>query len=236
MSWHPPGRSDTPLLKPEELFEKRRTRDASRLRAYNTILEQIYSRIRTISQMGVETFFVFSVPPFILGLPKLDLEDCIVYLVYMMRQQKYEVRYTYPNMLYISWKHHEKEYLLKNSPIMQAMLPLAPAAVKKATNQTIQSSREQISYANQERSQRQFMGGGYNGGNGNGNGNGNGYNERPRVRFNDPMQNTLVSQQSQQRAVPRNVGDYEPPASFLNAIEKPPVNQRRDVMNDLAFF
>jgi hypothetical protein len=50
------------------------------------------------------------------------------------------------------------------------------------------------------------------------------------------MQNTLVSQQSQQRAVPRNVGDYEPPASFLNAIEKPPVNQRRDVMNDLAFF
>jgi hypothetical protein len=226
MSWHPPGRSDTPLLKPEELFEKRRTRDASRLRAYNTILEQIYSRIRTISQMGVETFFVFSVPPFILGLPKLDLEDCIVYLVYMMRQQKYEVRYTYPNMLYISWKHHEKEYLLKNSPIMQAMLPLAPAAVKKATNQTIQSSREQITYANQERSQSQFMGGG----------NGNSYNERPRVRFNDPMQNTLVSQQSQQRAVPRNVGDYEPPASFLNAIEKPPVNQRRDVMNDLAFF
>ena len=57
MSWHPPGRSDTPLLKPEELFEKRRTRDASRLRAYNTILEQIYF-LDTIEGFDEITYYI----------------------------------------------------------------------------------------------------------------------------------------------------------------------------------
>ena len=40
----------------------------------------------------------------------------------MLRAQQYEVRYTYPNLLYISWKHHETDYILKGSPIMQSML------------------------------------------------------------------------------------------------------------------
>ena len=31
----------TPLLNPSELYDKRRSKDASRLRAYNKILEQI---------------------------------------------------------------------------------------------------------------------------------------------------------------------------------------------------
>jgi hypothetical protein len=34
------------------------------------------------------------------------------------------VRYTYPNLLFISWAHHEKEYMQKQSPITQAMTPL----------------------------------------------------------------------------------------------------------------
>ena len=32
----------TPQLDPSELYDKRRTKDAGRLRAYNKILEQIY--------------------------------------------------------------------------------------------------------------------------------------------------------------------------------------------------
>jgi hypothetical protein len=69
---------------------------------------------------------MYTVPPFIFGLPKLDLEDLIVYLVYMLRQSGFEVRFTYPNMLYISWRHHEKEYLLHQNPIVQAMHPPEP--------------------------------------------------------------------------------------------------------------
>lgn len=113
-----------PRLDPKVLFDKRFRRDQARLRAYNQLLEQIHQRIYTTSQLtGNANYITYTVPPFIFGLPKLDLEDCIVYLVYQLRQSGYEVRYTYPNLLYISWKHHERSYLLNQNPIMQAMIP-----------------------------------------------------------------------------------------------------------------
>ena len=113
-----------PRLNPKDLFEKRARRDHSRLRAYNQLLNQINQRIYTTSQMsGNANFITYTVPPFIFGLPKIDLQDCIVYLVWMLRQNGYEVRYSYPNLLYISWKHHEKEYLMTQNPIVQAMIP-----------------------------------------------------------------------------------------------------------------
>lgn len=117
---------ETPLLNPSDLYDKRKTKDAGRLRAYNKILEQIYNRIRTISKLpNAQCYLLYTVPPFILGLPKLDLEDCVVYLIYQLRHAKYDVRYSPPNMIYISWLHHEKSYLVEQSPIMQAMMESA---------------------------------------------------------------------------------------------------------------
>ena len=113
-----------PRLDPKVLFDKRFRRDQARLRAYNQLLEQIHQRIYTTSQLtGNASYITYTIPPFIFGLPKIDLEDCVVYLVYMLRNSGYEVRYTYPNLLYISWKHHERNYFLNQNPIMQAMIP-----------------------------------------------------------------------------------------------------------------
>ena len=113
----------TPQLNVSELYTRRQSRDAARLKAYNKILEIIYHRIRNISQMaGAPTSLLYTIPPFILGLPRIDLEDCVVYLVYQLRTNGFEVRYTFPNLLNINWSHHEKSYILEQSPIMLAML------------------------------------------------------------------------------------------------------------------
>jgi len=117
---------NVPILNPSELYDKRRSKDAGRLRAYNKILEQIYNRIRTISKLpNSQCYLLYTVPPFILGLPKIDLEDCVVYLIYQLRHAEYEIRFTPPNMIYISWLHHEKTYVVEQSPIMKAMLDSA---------------------------------------------------------------------------------------------------------------
>jgi hypothetical protein len=116
----------TPLLNPQDLYDKRRSKDAARLKAYNKILEQIYNKVRSISKLpNSQCYVLYTVPPFILGLPKIDLEDCVVYLIYQLRHAQYDVRYTPPNMLYISWAHHEKSYIMSQSPIMGAMLESA---------------------------------------------------------------------------------------------------------------
>ena len=150
-------RPDVPTLKPGELFDKRKQRDGAMLKSYNKILEQIYGRIKSNSRMGGDPWIVYTVPPFILGLPKLNLEDCIVYLVYVLRQQGYEVRYTYPNLLYISWKHHERDYILKGSPIMQAMS--ATTVSSKPKNELRGQSGTRVRFADAMTSQPAAFGG-----------------------------------------------------------------------------
>ena len=109
------GRND---LEPRQLFEKRVARDKARLRAYDQILKQIQNRIKTTA-------------PFILGLPAIDLQDCIVYIVHQLRTSGFAVRFTYPNLLYISWQHYEQEYMREQNPITQAMKPPAPVNSSK---------------------------------------------------------------------------------------------------------
>jgi hypothetical protein len=128
----------TPRLKPSDLYAKRQSKDAARLRAYNKILDQVFTRIRTISKLpNSQCYLLYTVPPFILGLPKIDMEDCVVYLVYQLRQSGFEVRYTAPNLLYISWAHHEKSYLLEKSPILQAMLQTTEENNKKQKTKSL---------------------------------------------------------------------------------------------------
>ncbi len=122
-----------PMLQVGDLYTQRQRRDAARLKAYNEILDQIYHRVRVTSQLPTHpAYILYTIPPFIFGLPKIDLEDCVVYLVYQLRSAGFEVRYTYPNLIYVSWKHHEKKYLLEESPILQAMLATQKAAAPPA--------------------------------------------------------------------------------------------------------
>jgi len=209
-----PGASKVPVLNPTELFSKRRTRDASRLKAYNQILEQIHSRILTASRSASDAFILYTVPPFILGLPRLDLEDCIVYVVYQLRQQSYMVRYTYPNLLFISWEHHEREYLQKQSPITKAMTPLH--AEKKEQGTRVKFAEEVRSNVAQPQS---IMKSSSNYGVGS-------------------MGGLSGLSGMPGRAPAKSTSEYRPPTSFLDAIERPtnPIPQRKDILDTLWNF
>jgi len=215
-------RQDVPVLKPSALFNERASRDKARLRAYNQLLEQIYNRIQTSAKVVGNTWIIYTVPPFVFGLPKIDLEDCVVYLVFQLRQVGYEVRYTYPNLLYVSWKHHERNYILQDSPIMKAMLPPEPPAKSVATARTGPGGKKlpKVQFnAPAMTGQLAIMGGGGSGGGGSGGGIGVGPQGQPPTR---------------------SAGEYAPPNSFMNAIsgglgENPDrsAQNKTNVLNDL---
>jgi hypothetical protein len=201
---------EIPQLRPTDLFDKRRQRDATKLASYNRILEQIYTRIRSSSREGADPWILYTIPPFIIGLPKIDLEDCVVYLVYMLRQQEYEVRYSYPNLLYISWKHHEKNYILKDSPVMSAMLATQSTKPKQELRG---QSQARVRFADQVTS-------------------------TPQQRSIQPLSSAPAQRpQTVGRAPPRSVNEYQPPSSFLDALEKGPVAEpRKAVLDDFMNF
>ena len=116
--------SGIPQLHASSLFDARLKKDQARHKAYNQILEQALNKIaHSAMQPNQPTYVYYNVPPFVLGLPALDLQDCVVYIVHQLRNQGYEVRYTYPNLLWISWSHHEHKYFMEKNPIVQSMIP-----------------------------------------------------------------------------------------------------------------
>ena len=204
---------EAPKLEPRQLFETRVRRDAAKLRAYNQILTQIQSRIKTTAALpGNPNYLLYTVPPFILGLPAIDLQDCIVYVVHQLRTGGYEVRFTYPNLLFISWKHYEQEYMREQNPITQAMKPPAPSNTSK-----------------KGAGGKRGMNGGMNNGMNNGmNGMG------PKVSFSQDL-----SRIGGAPAAPRSAAEYQPPDSFLEGIQRPvktPGNATESVLAQLWKF
>lgn len=203
----------TPQLNPSELYTKRRIKDAARLRTYNKILEQIYTRVRTISKLpNSQCYLLYTVPPFILGLPKIDLEDCVVYLIYQLRHAEYNVRYSPPNMIYISWLHHEKSYLVEQSPIMQAMLESSEKSQLELERKEKDASRLIGIRKSQRKNIKQIPGALQSIGTGI---------KKPSLSsintvLNRPLSNPTTG------PPPPSAGDYIPPATFLQNMSNPP--------------
>jgi len=106
-----------PVLNPSSLYKEEARRDATRIRIYNTILQQIYNKVKKVSQIpGNEKSLTYIVPEFIPGTPRFDMGDAILYIVWNLRNASYTVEYTHPNFLFISWKSHDEYYKQVESP------------------------------------------------------------------------------------------------------------------------
>ena len=96
----------------DELYEKKRQYDLSKLNLFNKILNRIHVRIKTTSrQKADEHFCWFLVPEVIIGVPKYDQAGCIAYLMDKLQENKFNVRYIHPNTLFISWIHWVPSYV-----------------------------------------------------------------------------------------------------------------------------
>lgn len=96
----------------DDLYEKKRLYDLSKLELYNKILNRIHVRIKTTSKLKIdENFCWFVVPEIIIGVPKYDQAACIAYLIDKLKENGFNVRYIHPNTLFISWLHWVPSYV-----------------------------------------------------------------------------------------------------------------------------
>lgn len=134
------------------------------------------------------------------------MEDCIVYLVFQLRTAGFEVKFTWPNLLWISWKHHEVDYLSKQNPIIQAMMPEPAAKPQPAPpNPKAQPKKKQLP-------QMQLG------------------EASPRVTWDDdialltgaPAAGSMTPAGTALNAPGvRRAADYQPPDSFMNSMDRP---------------
>lgn len=139
----PPGSLMPPILNPSSLYGQEARRDATRIRIYNSVLQQIYTKIKAIARIpGNEKCLWYVVPEFIPGTPRFDVRDCIVYLVWNLRNVGYMVDYTHPNLMFISWRNHDDLYKERESPWAQVL-----GAARDQVLSTVPTSRPAMAAA-----------------------------------------------------------------------------------------
>ena len=96
----------------DDLYEKKREIGESKLNLYNKLLERIHTRIKvTSNQKKNEYCCWYVVPEVMIGVPRYDYIECTSYIIDKLKDNGFIVKYTNPNLLFISWNHWVPGYV-----------------------------------------------------------------------------------------------------------------------------
>jgi hypothetical protein len=91
----------------DELYQRKNEIEDHRMKIYQKILHRVHTKIKTTSRQKVnEQFCFFIIPEFLVGVPVFDSATCTAYIIDKLQENGFLVKYTHPNMLFISWQHY----------------------------------------------------------------------------------------------------------------------------------
>tara|TARA_X000000368_G_C22934368_1_gene669188 strand:- start:214 stop:792 length:579 start_codon:yes stop_codon:yes gene_type:complete len=91
----------------DDLYSTQKSIENNKLKIYQKILARVHKKIKTTGRSrNCEKFCFFLVPEFVLGIPRYDISTCISYIIDQLIDNGFQVRYTHPNLLFISWNHY----------------------------------------------------------------------------------------------------------------------------------
>ena len=106
------NRESVEKLNLDDLYEQKKQEDLAKLYTFNRILTRVHEKIKVASrQKNSQQFCWFLVPEVLIGVPNYDKNACITYIVSKLEENDFVVRYTHPNLLFISWKHYVPNYV-----------------------------------------------------------------------------------------------------------------------------
>ena len=91
----------------DDLYSTQKSIQDNKIQIYNKILARVHKKIKVTSKnRNCEKHCFFLVPEFILGIPVYNTTTCITYIIDKLLDNRFHVRYTHPNLLFISWNHY----------------------------------------------------------------------------------------------------------------------------------
>ena len=99
----------------DDLYHRTQEVEDLRIRVYKKILNRAHQKIKhTSRQRNTEHFCFFVVPEFLVGTPRYDSAACIAYMIDKLSHNGFIIKYTHPNLLFISWQHYIPKYQRQN--------------------------------------------------------------------------------------------------------------------------
>ena len=96
----------------DELYDTKKEKDLQKMQVFNRILNRIHAKIKMTSRQKINSNFCwYVVPEVMLGIVNYDRVMCISYIVAKLEENDFQVRYTHPNLIFISWGHYIPTYV-----------------------------------------------------------------------------------------------------------------------------
>ena len=91
----------------DELYERKNEVEQNRIKIYQKILARVHTKIKITSRQRIsEQFCFFIIPEFLVGTPRYDSAACTAYIMDKLIDNGFHIKYTHPNLLFISWQHY----------------------------------------------------------------------------------------------------------------------------------
>ena len=91
----------------DDLYEDRQQADAFQVEIYKKVLTRIQKKIKMTARLKKDnTHIFFLVPEMMFGSPKYDTQKCITFVIEKLVNNGFQLKYTHPNLLFISWNHY----------------------------------------------------------------------------------------------------------------------------------
>ena len=95
----------------DDLHKQKKVTQQHKIKIYQRVLARVHSRIKATSRMrNSDRFTFFLLPEFILGVPRYDMAECTSYVMEKLIDNGFIIKYTHPNLLFISWQHYVPNY------------------------------------------------------------------------------------------------------------------------------
>ena len=95
---------DSSMINIDNLHKLSKDKLERRYETYERILKKCHNRIKTTAKLNNNMNVCFySVPTYIFGIPLYDSKSCILYVISSLIKNGFDIRYTHPNLLFISW-------------------------------------------------------------------------------------------------------------------------------------
>ena len=96
----------------DELYDTKKEKDLQKMQVFNRILNRIHTKIKMTSRQKINSNFCwYVVPEVMLGVVNYDRVMCISYIVAKLEENDFKVRYTHPNLIFISWGNYIPTYV-----------------------------------------------------------------------------------------------------------------------------
>jgi hypothetical protein len=117
------------------LTQERDKKIQNRLNLFDEILKKCHKKIKQAAD-SMNAKCVFVIPEYVIGMPLYNSEMCKVFLVNTLREEKFDVKFFFPNILFISWEKvlPPKQQLMLPPQLHQPQISSNPYIVPPHTN------------------------------------------------------------------------------------------------------